>query len=162
MCSDHFQSQQPYKISILTCLDLAPCELLSQEASERTPHWMKGKSVLVSRRHDPRTMGLGPAEPRLNAVSMAPRLCHMSAGGPRRFTIGDSEFARATSPYELEPLGAVNPGSILWLGDVQRCVIEMGEGQVNLVGRFSTTWGVIEMETNKKGRVNSKPTISRI
>ena len=48
-------------------------------------------------------MGLGPPEePRLNAVNMAPRLCHMSAGGPRRFTVGDAEFARAVSPYELE------------------------------------------------------------
>ena len=48
-------------------------------------------------------MGLGPPEePRLNAVNMAPRLCHMSAGGPRRFSVGDAEFARAVSPYELE------------------------------------------------------------
>ena len=59
-------------------------------------------------------MGLGPAEePRLNAVSMAPRLCHMSAGGPRRFSIGDAEFARAVSPYELECLGPSGKG---WVG----------------------------------------------
>ncbi|CAK9029155.1 unnamed protein product [Durusdinium trenchii] len=61
------------------------------------------KISLVSRRHDPRTMGLGPAEePRLMGVNMLPRLCHMSAGGPRRFSIGEAPFARATSPYELE------------------------------------------------------------
>eukprot|EP00438_Fugacium_kawagutii_P034236 Skav225929 [mRNA] locus=scaffold1500:320408:340491:- [translate_table: standard] len=97
------------QLAVLT--EESPKAKACEEASERTPHWMKGsKSVLVSRRHDVRTMGLGPAvEPRLNAVSMAPRLCHMSAGGPRRFTIGDSEFARATSPYELESLGALEP-----------------------------------------------------
>ena len=69
--------------------------------TEAEPHWMlsSARNALVSRRHDPRTMGLGPAEPRLKAMNMAPRLCHMSAGGPRRFSVGDSEFARAVSPY---------------------------------------------------------------
>ncbi|CAJ1406886.1 unnamed protein product [Effrenium voratum] len=72
------------------------------ETGEQVPPWMRGKVALVSRRHESRTMGLGPAEvPRLNALSMGPRLCHMSAGGPRRFSVGESEFARAASPYEL-------------------------------------------------------------
>lgn len=147
---------QRYQISVLTSLDLAPCEphhvnctmfhhvlTKSQEASERTPHWMKGgTSFRVSRRHDPRTMGLGPAlEPRLNAVSMAPRLCHMSAGGPRRFTIGDSEFARAMSPYELE-----------------RLVLEaLGRNRFSPMRRFSKLGGdLIGRGPTKNKNVNSK------
>eukprot|EP00439_Symbiodinium_sp_Y106_P047482 s4216_g6.t1 len=37
-----------------------------------------------------------------NGLSLAPRMCHMAAGGPRRFNVGEQEFARAISPYEVE------------------------------------------------------------
>ncbi|CAE7233314.1 spn-E [Symbiodinium natans] len=67
----------------------------ADETTETTP-W-------VSRRHDTRTMGLGPAQvPRINGLSLAPRMCHMAAGGPRKFNVGELEFARAISPYEVE------------------------------------------------------------
>ncbi|CAE7767929.1 unnamed protein product [Symbiodinium sp. CCMP2592] len=68
----------------------------AEEEEEASTPW-------VSRRHDMMTMGLGPAEePRMNGLSLAPRMCHMAAGGPRRFNVGEQEFARAISPYEVE------------------------------------------------------------